>query len=308
MRRCPTCLTKIQEFHKKIYNICERPESGIVTVYKTTESGQTQHNGRFKDLYSGYPINVELANRKDSISIEKNYSSINFTAALKRKILNTNLKSAAKAGFVAAIMVAAFILSLNTSPAEGTSFAQIFSNVEHHNNVYISQFSSGKTEPSQEQWISGSSNFKISKTKNMLVLFDIANNKKITKSIGSNLQESTPLTYKQTIDLEYTIKEALELTSFQDMKNLPPNAEWKHITDQSRTDNTDEYVLIWEEKGYNISIYNKLKIFTDAKTELPLTIESYRKLSENNEYELRTRLILKYLSDDEISAVKDNCF
>ena len=303
--RCPICLTKIQELHKKIYNIDERSESGIVTIYKMTESGQTQHNSRFKDLYADYPINVELAGRRDSILVKRNDSIVNFTAAMKRTILSTNFKSAAKAGFVAAIILVAFILSLNISPAKGINLEQIFSNLENHNNVHISQFSNGKTEPTQERWISNSLNFKLYKTGDELVLWDLTNKEIRMRNLRSEQYVSTPLTNNQIVDLKFSMRDALEL--FQDMKDLHPNAECK-IINQNWNEDTKEYELKWAEENYNIYVYYKLKIFTDFEKDLPFKIESYRKLSVNDEYELRTKLIFKYLSDTEISADRKKYF
>jgi hypothetical protein len=206
---------------------------------------------------------------------------------------------------VAAIILVAFILSLNISPAKGINLEQIFSNLENHNNVHISQFSNGKTEPTQERWISNSLNFKLYKTGDELVLWDLTNKEIRMRNLRSEQYVSTPLTNNQIVDLKFSMRDALEL--FQDMKDLHPNAECK-IINQNWNEDTKEYELKWAEENYNIYVYYKLKIFTDFEKDLPFKIESYRKLSVNDEYELRTKLIFKYLSDTEISADRKKYF
>ena len=55
---CAECLDKIQQLHKTIYDIAERPESGVVTVFHidTTAKVETE------SIYAGFPVRVETAN------------------------------------------------------------------------------------------------------------------------------------------------------------------------------------------------------------------------------------------------------
>jgi hypothetical protein len=296
-------MTKIQELHRKIYDIYERSESGTVTIYKTIKADQPKPVNRFNNLYTGYPINVEIAGNQNSRIVEKNNSILNFTAAMKHKILNTNLKSAVSVGFVAVSLLVLFILSLNISPARGISLAKIFSKAENHKNIHISHYSSVKKEPIQEQWISSSLNFKIYKTGDNLVLWDINNKKMVMKDIGSELYESRPLTKDQITDFKFSIQKSLSSES----KYFQPNDELKNITNQNIIENDDGYEITWEEEGYNTSVFNKLKVYTDSK-ELPFRMECYSKISTDEEYELSTIITFQYLSEVELAVVKDKYF
>jgi len=304
LRRCPTCLTKIQELHKKIYNIKERSESGVVTIYKTTESGQTQEKSRFKNLYEGYPIDVELVGRRNIILAERSYPIINFTKAVKQRILNTNLKSGIKVGSIAAILLVALTLSLHTSSVKALSLAKIFSNAEKHENVYISIFSPGKTEPTKERWISRSLNFKIYKTGDELALSDFTNKEEITKNLTSGLNESRPLTQEQITNFKFSIQYTLSSGSTYFL----PNDELRHITNLSITENGDNYEITWREEHYNMFVDHRLKVFTDSASDLPFRMENYSKISTDEKYNLDTITTFQYLSEAELAAVKDQYF
>jgi hypothetical protein len=312
LRRCPICLKKIQELHQKIYGIAERPESGVVTVYNIAKTTQSQSAHKFNELYAGYPINVELAGHRENVLIEKSDSIINFTAALKQKILTTNIKSVVKTGFVAAILLVIFTLSLSTPSAKAITLAQIFSTVKNLTNVHISTFMSGKTEPIQERWVSHPLNFNIYKTSEELVLWDLVNKVISAKNLDSDSINTISLTNSQIADYETKIQSTMELTPFQNIKDVPPSAEWKPITNSSQQNNigiTEEYELKWVGESYNGSpVSYKWKVFINPKTEQPVRTEFFRKLSTEDEYVKSTILTIEYLSNTEISAIRDSFF
>ena len=60
LRQCPTGLAKIQELHNTIFQIAERPKSRVVTIYKMNEYAETKETEEPDNLYSGFPISVEI--------------------------------------------------------------------------------------------------------------------------------------------------------------------------------------------------------------------------------------------------------
>ena len=92
LRSCPKCLAKMQELHRTIYNIADRAESEVVTIYHIDEPAKAQVVGESEDLYTGFPIRVEIAGCEDKADVEQPTSTVDFTTALKQKISAMNLK------------------------------------------------------------------------------------------------------------------------------------------------------------------------------------------------------------------------
>jgi len=59
---CPHCLAKAQQLHRMVYGVMERPDSGVVTVYRTRSSravSATQAESPYRD----YPVDVQVIRR-----------------------------------------------------------------------------------------------------------------------------------------------------------------------------------------------------------------------------------------------------
>lgn len=62
VRSCPHCLEKAQRLHRTVYGIVERPNSGVVTVYRT-ESSPRRAGVETESPYRDYPIDVQVTER-----------------------------------------------------------------------------------------------------------------------------------------------------------------------------------------------------------------------------------------------------
>jgi hypothetical protein len=60
VRSCPHCLEKAQRLHRTVYGIVERPDSGVVTVYRT-ESDHRRPGVETESPYRDYPIDVQVS-------------------------------------------------------------------------------------------------------------------------------------------------------------------------------------------------------------------------------------------------------
>ena len=87
---CAKCLTKVQQLHRTIYAIAERPDSEVVTIYNIDESAKAHSES--DDVYAGFPIRVEVRGREAEVKAEALGPTVNFAAALKRKFSTANLK------------------------------------------------------------------------------------------------------------------------------------------------------------------------------------------------------------------------
>jgi len=86
VRCCPTCLAKMQQLHNTVYEIAERAESDVVTIYHLREPAETEAACRPDDLYAGFPIRVEVTSHEDARKVRHLVPIIGLGAALKKKL------------------------------------------------------------------------------------------------------------------------------------------------------------------------------------------------------------------------------
>jgi len=309
---CPTCLAKIQQLHDTVYGIAERAESEVVTIYRIDKSAKTQTLGESDDLYAGFPIRVEIASREDKVVVEQPVPTIDFTAALKRKVSAMNLKPLVKIGVaVAAVILIGLVLLLNTPTAKAVTIDQIYKAIENVKNVYISSFVPDKTEPTQEQWVSRTLNIYMTKTGKELVLWDIPNETRKIRRVDTAVSETTPLSDDSIASVERKMSGSLGLLPFYDISEIPKDAEWNRADDENLVVNKgiEVHDLEWAQKMYDGSAeFKKWRFFVDTKANLPQRIEIYRKSTADSEYNLISVIVVEFLSGSEIQKVKDVSF
>jgi len=308
---CPNCLAKMQKLHKTIYNIAERAESDVVTVYHIDESAKAEARSESDDIYAGFPIRVETANREGEVNTGRSASTIAFGAALKQKVSAMNLKLLAKtAAAAAAAILIAVALFLSTQTAKAVTLDQIYKALVKVKNVHLSKFALDKTNPIEERWVSRTLNIAMSKTEKHLVLWDIPNGVRKSKQLDTAVTETESLTKDDVADVEKKISGSLGLMPFSDISEVPPDSEWSRVTDdglEGVSEGTEVHDLIWTEKTRGGSmLFRKWRVFSNVETNLPERVEWYRKLAADDEFVLETRMVVEYLSDSEIrSAIKD---
>jgi hypothetical protein len=153
----------------------------------------------------------------------------------------------------------------------------------------------------------------MSKTGRQLVLWDIPNEVRKSKQLNAAVTETFGLTKEMVADVETKMSGSLGLMPFYDISDIPADAEWSRVTDDSlkaAVKGTEVYDLTWVEKAYGGSItFQKWRFFVGSEKNLPRRIEIYEKLASHDEYELDSMIVVKYLNDSEIQkAVKDSVF
>jgi hypothetical protein len=306
LRDCPTCLAKMQELHRTIYNIAERAESDVVTIYNIGESVKSQ-SPDVSESYAGFPLNVEIEDGEDKVDAGQSSTTLDFAAGLKKKASALNVKPFFKAGLAAAVFIAiGLALLFNEPAAKAVTIEQICRAIENARNVYIVTFNPGKTKPTQERWVSRSSNIYMTKTGEELVLLDLTNKVRSVKHFTAGSVETSPLPTETIDETKKMMAGFLGLVPFSDLSLVPKDAEWNHVTSNESKDDSDTsiYELIWIERTLaGNKILNKWRVFVDPKTYLPQKTESYTKGVEDSEYTLRSAMVVKYLSYGEIEAV-----
>ncbi len=302
---CPTCLAKMQPLHRTIYNIVERSESDVVTVYHIDESAKAEVRSESDDIYAGFPIRVETAKREDEVNTGRSASTIGFGAALKQKVSAMKLKPLAKAAVAAAaVVLIAVALFLSTQTVKAVTMEQIYKALEKVKNVHISKFAPDKTNPIEERWVSRTLNITMSKTGKHLVLWDIPNRARRSKQLDTGVTETVSLTDDIVADVEKKMRGSLGLTPFYDISEIPKDAELNRVVEdklEAIVDGIEIYDLIWGK--YSGSVAFKWRFFVDPETKRPQKTEFYKKSPADSEYTLASVIVVEYLSDSEIQAV-----
>lgn len=307
LRSCSACLAKIQTLHEIIYGIVEKAESKVATIYRFNEFSETPEPGGFDDLYAGYPINVEIATLED-IDKEQPATPIHSIAAARQKTPILNTSRLLRTGIIAVAGVLIMIGLFFRAPAAGAvTIDQINAAIGKAKNIYISSFVPDKAEPIQEKWFSRSSNILIMKTGDDLVLWDLKNNQKKTKTTGVNSVEVTDLTDDFAGDIKQNLSGILGLMPFYSISELPDGTEWKRVPDDElevSVNNTEVYELTWLDKtNANLPVFSKKQFTVDSQTYRPVNIKFYRKLNANDEYILNSKTTVEYLDDSAMQAV-----
>jgi len=309
---CPKCLARMQQLHNTVYGIAERAESEIVTIYNIADSATVQAAEESSDLYTNFPIKVEVISR-DEVRAEQSASTSNFAAALKRKISEINVKPLVKSAAIAAGVLIVVALLLYTPAAKAVTIDQIYKAIEKVTNVYISKFVPGKAEPIEEKWVSRTLNIYMSKMGKELVLSDPTNKVRKTKLLGTNSVETMLLPDDQIAKTEEMITGSLGLMHFTDISKIPLGAEWTDVTNsvlKATDENTNVYDLTWVGRAYDGSaMFNKWRVFADTRTNRPQRVEGYQRLDTESKYTRSSVMVIRYLKDSEIQAViKDSAF
>lgn len=308
LRTCPTCLAKMQQLHKTVYGIVERAESEVVTIYHIDESAKAETPGESDDIYAGFPIRVETANRKDRVNAKALASTIDFGAVLKRKVSAMNMKALVKtAAVAAAIILIAAALVFNIPTAKAVTIDEIYRAIEKVKNVYISSFVPDKTKPIQEKWVSRTLNIYMTKTGEQWVLWDIANGLRKSKHPNTGVTGTVQLTEENIANIEVKMSSSLGLMPFYDISDIPDNAKWNHVADnglEAAGKGIEVYDLTWIRKAYDGSmVFQKCRVFVDSRTILPREVHRYQKLSADSEYTLESVRVVEYLNDSEIQEI-----
>jgi hypothetical protein len=315
IRKCPTCLGKIQGLHQILFGIIDRPDSGVVTICHTSESAKAKtlaakhfdDLSAATDLYSGFPINVEVRGT-NNVTAKKPSASRIERATQARSFTFKRLSPLVRFGGIAAVLAIAALLFIFTMPsAKAVTLEQIYEAVLRIKNVYITSFTSGQTEPTQKKWVSRSLGIYMTSVGDELTIWDI--NRGIRRTyIGlpdKTKQES--LSSEETARIASIINSSLNVMPFENMSELPKDAKWQRLNDVeigSDTSNLEVYGLLWSDQNQlNILVIRKWQVFVDPETKLPRRTEFYQMLPGEQEYTLKSFKVVDYPTDGEMRAI-----
>jgi len=288
---CPDCLARVQELHRTISNVAERPESDVVTVYHLDESAQARPLKGLVESDAGYYAGA----------------TADFAAHIKRKIAGLKAKPLLGTGFAAAAVILLGLgLFLYSSGAAAVTIDQIYGAVGKVTNVYIATFAGDSKELRQEQWVSQGLNTYLTKTGPLWVLSDVATSiRKSTDSLAGGMEEKQ-LAEDEIAAVKERMNIILALMPFHSPSRVPRDAQWTRVVEdtlQSAHGGTEAYDLTWTESAYAGTVHNRWRFFVDPETKLPQRVEFCQKRSADGQYSLTSVKQVEYLSDAEMEDI-----
>jgi hypothetical protein len=298
---CADCLDKIQQLHKAVYTIADRPESGVATVFHI----DTTPNVETESIYAGFPVRVEMANldSREQTHSEKFETAVKLKSSSKSNNFRPLLKMAIPA---AAVLMVAVGLFINIHTAKALGIEQIYKAIDMVKNIHISSFVADNQKPVQEVWIARSSGLYVIKTENECTLSNISSHIQKKKDLGTGIIKQTSLSSDVLADIVTQIHSSFHIMPFRTPTDIPANARWSEIADSeltAKTSNTKVYELSWAEKTYDGSTTQKSwRIFTDASTNLPQKIQWFKQSVSDPKPVLESIMITEYPGDKEMLA------
>ena len=262
--RCADCFKKLLDLQKQIFEIFNRPDSGVTTKTNIDTSNETNKNGS-----NALPILVEVTHK------------INPWRKIEKQFTSTSLKRLIKPA--AAVLLFALALYIFTIPtAHAIALEDIYSAVAKVTNVHILSFVPDKNEPIRQQWISESLKISIIKTPEQIVAWDLGSHIKKTKIFATGDIDTNSFSNGTALKLNKVMSNTAGLLPFSKLTDIPQNSKWEQVTnDVNGMQNVKIYDLTWTETAEgNLVRYKKWRGFLDVKTDLPQRIEWFENPDE----------------------------
>jgi len=308
---CPDCVSKMQLLHDLVYQVVERPDSGVVTVFSRETAAVAGPLEECDAAYDGFPIKVDVVPQSEPAEQPQEAAVVNFAeTAKKRKRLSLGFKL--KAGVAAAIFLAAGLSTFfyRTATADPTPAEKMYSALRKMANVHSMQFAPGKQKSFFERWISRKSGIMLTTDKRSTVLYDT--HKKIFKGkyFDTGEVEIVPLAGEDLAAVKRNIAGLREQTPFTNLlSDQRKNVEWTRVENVDSSvvpDGVEIYEeILQRERSDGAAVYNKRRFFVDRETFLPRKIESYQMEPGESEYTLSSFYVYEYPSDEQMKAILD---
>jgi len=297
--------TELSEISPAVSAMAQRANSEIITIYHIDESAKNRQIDNSDDLYSGFPIRVDVLAPKEDV--EQPVTNLDF-AALKEKISKINLKSFLKIGLpVAAVLLIGFALLLNTTSAEADIGAKISKAVENVKSVYISTFTAKDNELIQESWISDTSDKYITKTDKEFVWCDINTGLQKIKNYDTGKIDIIQLNKEARAYIKQQISGSIGLMPIYDRSALRKDSKWLPVDHHPEAaEGLEIYDLKWNVPTKNSYELRRWRFFVDSTTFLPKKIEVSGTKFGESEYVLEMVTVIESTSDTKIQKVIDD--
>jgi hypothetical protein len=218
---------------------------------------------------------------------------------------------------VAAVILVGFILFVGLPSHKASTLRQIQTALAKVDNVCISTYRAGETEPFRQVWASkplGVKLFKVGRgNQAQFTLWDVPNNAKKTKFVYSGYIQTETIPEPMLVELEKSEAESFGLVPFSDANDIPEDAQWMQIDDRelaAEIPGSEVYDLTWasERTTTEVSMVNRWRLFADARTSRPKRAEWYTKLTPEEEYGIELFAVVTYPTESDIQTLVRNTF
>jgi hypothetical protein len=261
-----------------VYDIAERPDSGVATVYRTIDEGQAVASAP-GDPYADYPIRVAVIRCKPQSVLSRGRAA--FRPLVKRFI---------KPAMAVAAVLALAALFLRTQSTSGVALADVVRAFERAGNVRIVGFDPISEEAIYEVWVSRGLNLVGQITDRECVVYDLATAEK--EDLGAG--KVYPLDNVSLASVGGFMERCLGF-SFAD---IPSDAAWKQ---GSLSDNLHVYEITWMRKTYaGRDMPVKYEVVVDATKRLPVYLRTFYWDPLDMDWISGTVVVLEYPTEAEM--------
>lgn len=261
-----------------VYDIAERPDSGVATVFRTIDEGQAVAAAP-GDPYADYPIRVAVIRCKPQSVLSR--SRVAFRPLVKRFI---------KPAMAVAAVLALVALFLRTQSTSGVALADVVRAFERAGNVRIVGFDPVSEEAIYEFWVSRGLNLVGQITDRECLVYDLATGEK--EDIGAG--KVYPLDNASLASVRAFMERCLGFS----FAEIPANAAWKQ---RSLSDNLCVYEITWMRKTYaGRDIPVKYEVVVDGTTRLPVRLCMFYWDSLDMDWLSGTVMVLEYPTEAEM--------
>lgn len=303
LKQCAECLQKVQDLHRLVYSVKQRLNSGIVTVYEVGESQKSEAATDINEVYEGFPVKVRAI--EPICKQSKSDSEQDNTAVRRPGVTNKWFRHIAKAAVAAGIILAVSLFLLNTPTATAVTIQQVYNAIQKATNIHMQKFFSESVGPLQEKWVSKTLGIYAVKDENGFIVWDVPNELKYTRLSGFQDTETVSMTEMQLASIQKRIQGSLGLMPFENISQMPENAEWKELQAPKLEGispvDTLAVELVWSIPTAGGSDFRfKWRGFIEKSTNRPLRTEFYRYNKNSGKYELETVDLIEYCTENQI--------
>ena len=305
IRACRRCLERVQALHHTIYDIAERADSEISTVYHTADAAGSMGD----EIGQGrrYPVDVQVLHSEPEPVLGRGDSHAASETAWRRAPGASSRKPLTKVALAAAAaVVLAILLPMHTPTASGTNVGEVLRCLENAPNVHVTTFFRHDTRPTDEMWIARHLRMLVLKTGDRYVLYDLKRRQK--RELDPNAGLSAPI---KLDDYEYGGSSLIMAACVGGpLATIAQDTRVRQMPDDT-PDGLDRQVVyeLASEKQTSggIILFYRWRFVLDPATGLPHRIEFFVRESPEGEWELRTTKTFEYLTEpdmkDEIKAM-----
>jgi len=306
LRRCPTCLAKIQQLHEQIFAMADRTDSGVTTRY-CLAAERVDGVGTLdvdRDLPAGQ-ISVSQADDGESPLSGETLDRRGRTAVRRSKAWPAVKAVAA----TAAILLVVIGLASMIPAAKAVSLQGIVHAFEKAGNVHITMCLAADPRPLQEMWLSRDLNQHLIRQKGTVMLWDLTREQQTMVDPTSGAVRTWPIAGDRRADVKESLDAAFGMLRFGSPASVPAGAQWGQVDSTPHSpDGRDVYELRWVDPGAKeTGVQWKWRVTVDSRTSLPQRAEYYLRGAADPDYTLDTVLTFEYLTRDQMQAVIAAC-